>query len=144
MKMKCFRLAGTLVLLAFAIVPVSAKGLSDILGVRLEQSFVARLSHRDHFNSRGERLTTIAQIIRQDRANFHRFNRRDPEDTSDSVFNEYENRRILEVLVDRAYDENTPVEAIVVNQTPKVRVEIYGGTLGGQFVRSVVVRIIEP
>ena len=37
----------------------------------------ARLSARDHYNSNGERLRTVAAILRQDRANFHRFNRRD-------------------------------------------------------------------
>jgi hypothetical protein len=46
----------------------------------LMESYVAFLSEADHFNSNGERLRSAAAIIRQDRANFHRFGRRDPDD----------------------------------------------------------------
>ncbi len=52
----------------------------------LVDSYVARLSAQDHFNSKGVRLESVAAIIRQDRANYHKFNLRDPEDTYDGVF----------------------------------------------------------
>jgi hypothetical protein len=45
------------------------------------ESYVARLSEADHFNSAGQ-----AAIIRQDRANFHRFGIKNPEDKSAAVF----------------------------------------------------------
>ena len=45
--------------------------------------FSAKLSAKDHYNSAGEKLTSVAAIIQQDRANFHKFNQRDPEDQSD-------------------------------------------------------------
>ena len=45
--------------------------------------FSAKLSAQDHYNSAGEKLTSVAAIIQQDRANFHKFNQRDPEDQSD-------------------------------------------------------------
>jgi len=48
------------------------------------ESYVAFLSEADHFNSNGERLRSAAAIIRQDRANFHRFGRRDPDDQGKS------------------------------------------------------------
>ena len=35
------------------------------------ETYVARLSAADHFNSNGERLTSIAAIIRQDRDTGH-------------------------------------------------------------------------
>src|SRR3984957_18842556 len=41
-------------------------------------SYVALLSEADHFNSNGQRLTSAAAIIRQDRANYHRYGIRDP------------------------------------------------------------------
>ena len=53
---------------------------------QLLESYVALLSERDHFNSSGQRLTTAAAIIRQDRANFHRFGLRDPGDEDDTFF----------------------------------------------------------
>ncbi|MDP3009511.1 MAG: hypothetical protein Q8N30_10660 [Methylococcales bacterium] len=48
--------------------------------------YSARLSADDHTNSDGKKLTAVADIIRQDRANFHKFNLRDNDDTADSFF----------------------------------------------------------
>lgn len=45
--------------------------------------FVAKLSAQDRVNSSGEALKSVAAIIQQDRANYHKWNKRDPEDTSD-------------------------------------------------------------
>ena len=45
----------------------------------LRESYKALLSERDHFNSEGQRLTSAAAIIRQDRANVHRFGIKDAE-----------------------------------------------------------------
>ena len=49
-------------------------------------SYVALLSEADHFNSKGQRLTSAAAIIRQDRANFHRYGIKDPQDEGDTFF----------------------------------------------------------
>ena len=62
---------------------------------QLLESYVAELSERDHFNSAGQRLTTAAAIIRQDRANFHRFGLRDPGDEDDKFFADEGNRGAL-------------------------------------------------
>jgi len=88
------------------------------------ESYYARLSAQDHFNSQGRRLTTAAAIIRQDRANFHKFNRRDVEDESDRFFRIAANRARLEALI--AEGQSTPdVLDRVVNGEPMVRVDIY-------------------
>lgn len=47
-----------------------------------EISYPAYLSRKDRFNSNGERLTSVADILRQDRANFHN-GKRDPADGDD-------------------------------------------------------------
>ena len=47
-----------------------------------EISYTAYLSKKDRYNSNGERLTSVADILRQDRANFHK-GRRDPADGDD-------------------------------------------------------------
>lgn len=49
-------------------------------------TYRARLSSADHFNGRGVQLTGAADIIAQDRANYHRFKKRDYDDGWDSVF----------------------------------------------------------
>src|SRR3984885_5074198 len=63
-------------------------------------SYVALLSEADHFNSNGQRLTSAAAIIRQDRANFHRFGIRDPEDQDDTFFADEGNRAALERMLE--------------------------------------------
>ncbi len=47
-------------------------------GSRPIATYQARLSARDHRSSSGASLDSIPDILRQDRANFHRFNARDP------------------------------------------------------------------
>lgn len=96
----------------------------------LLESYVAYLSPQDHYNSRGTRLTAVWQIIRQDRANFHRYGIRDPGDEWDSFFGSMENRAIAERMLANGYiDRNTA--RYIVNNAATVRVDIYGyGTRG--------------
>ena len=79
-------------------------------------SYVALLSEADHFNSSGQRLTSAAAIIRQDRANFHRFGIKDPEDEGDAFADEG-NRAALEQMLERGRAE-PGVIARIVNGTP--------------------------
>lgn len=48
-------------------------------------NYKTTISNVDRQNSKGIRLRTVGAILRQDRANFHRFNLRDPGDEYDSV-----------------------------------------------------------
>jgi hypothetical protein len=98
---------------------VQAQGLGAYV-----ESYTARLSERDHFNSNGQRLRSAAAIIRQDRANFYVYGFRDSEDEPDPYFSSKGNRaRLEEMLV----NGRTTPEAIdrVVNGTPLIRVDIY-------------------
>ena len=99
---------------------------------RLVESYVARLGANDHFNSSGGRLTSPASIIRQDRANFHKFGLRDPEDQNDAFFQSANNRELLEQLLARG--RTTPsAYRMIVNGQPLIRVNIYR-TGGGDYV----------
>ena len=62
----------------------------------------ARLSARDHLNSQGEALTKFEQILRQDRANYHKRIHRDPEDQGEQMFAHPGNREVLEKLARQA------------------------------------------
>jgi len=86
--------------------------------------YEARLSAQDHFNSNGERLTTAAAIIRQDRANYHKFALRDPEDEGDSFFASAENRARLEALIARGSVTPRAARAIL-NGTPLIVVTVF-------------------
>ena len=96
---------------------------------QLLETYQARLSDRDHFNSSGQRLTSAAAIIRQDRANFHRFGIRDPDDEDDSYFSDTRNRELLEQLLSRGQIDPATA-SVVVNDLPLVRVEVYKGGVG--------------
>ena len=86
--------------------------------------YLARLSAQDHFNSDGKRLTTVAGIVRQDRANYHKFDLRDPEDEGDAFFASAENRARLEALI--AQGSVTPTAAgAILNGTPLIVVRVY-------------------
>jgi hypothetical protein len=106
-----------------------AAATTPALAQQLTESYRAQLSERDHFNSSGERLRSAAAIIRQDRANFHRFGIRDPADQSDVFFTDVNNRADLEALIERGTSEPHAINRIV-NGTPIVRVDIFSGPRG--------------
>ena len=105
---------------------------------QLIASYVARLSVTDHLNSNGQRLTSAAAIIRQDRANFHRFRIRDPEDQDDPFFSDEANRAALEQMLERGHAD-PGVVARIVNGVALIKVDIYRDT-GGVFIRVMVLR----
>ena|SRR3984957_1596824 len=88
------------------------------------ESYTARLSPRDHYNSNGVRLTSAAAIIRQDRANFYVYGLRDSEDEPDSFFSNKGNRARLEGMLENGRTTPDAIQRIV-NGTPLIRVDIY-------------------
>jgi S1-C subfamily serine protease len=96
---------------------------------QLLERYQALLSEQDHFNSSGQRISTAAGIIRQDRANFHRFGKRDQEDETDRFFSDSDNRATLENLLNRGRAD-PGVIARIVNGTPLVRVEVWRDNSG--------------
>jgi hypothetical protein len=96
---------------------------------QLIESYQAFLSERDHFNSNGQRLTSAAAIIRQDRANFHRFGTGDPGDEDDSFFGDMGNRAALESMLERGRAAPGVISRIV-NSTPLIRVDVWRGPYG--------------
>lgn len=105
------------VLLSALIVPAAA-------AEKPIDSYYARLSERDHFSSSGQRLTKVAGIIRQDRANVHQFGKVDPEDAKDRFFSDKNNRAKLESMLANA--QISPIDqATIINATPLIFVEVY-------------------
>jgi len=56
----------------------------------------ANLSARDRVNSEGVTLTTVPAILQQDRANYYKFNKRDPQDQSDGFFTTVGKRQLFQ------------------------------------------------
>ena len=48
--------------------------------------YSARISAKDRVNSKGVALRDLPSILAQDRANYHRFKKRDPQDEKDVTF----------------------------------------------------------
>ncbi len=96
-------------------------------------AYTARIAPHDTVNSNGVPLTTAAAIIRQDRANFHRFRIRDAEDESDPYFADANNRAALEALIARGTVSAGALAGLRGGQA-MVRVEIWTGSTG-DFVR---------
>lgn len=87
-------------------------------------AYIAKLSMQDHVNSRGTVLNSVAGILQQDRANFHKYNKKDPEDEYDSVFTSYEMRsKIASLLKNGKLSKEE--ENIIINSEPMVEVEVY-------------------
>jgi hypothetical protein len=95
-------------------------------------TYQARISEQDKYNSNEESLlqgkkvsTTIAAaIIRQDRANYHEFDKRDDEDEDDCVFADKSNRATLEKkLAKRSIDKSILRQIIFDN--PLIKVKVY-------------------
>jgi hypothetical protein len=105
----------------------------------LVESYIARLGHSDHFNSYGERLTSVAAIIRQDRANYHVFGRYDPEDERDSFFASKRNRAILESMLQNGRISRAALNEIVHGE-PLVKISIWNNGYGRDYVEVHVIR----
>ena len=77
MKLKTlFPVAKTLLVILMGLLSARPISAAD------EISYTAYLSEKDHYNSNGDRLKSVADILRQDRANYHK-GKRDRADADD-------------------------------------------------------------
>ncbi|MEJ1967613.1 MAG: hypothetical protein WDN03_03095 [Rhizomicrobium sp.] len=114
-----------LALAAAAVAPASAAEVID--------SYNAWLSPADHRNSNGERLTTAAAVIRQDRANFHKFGVRDPGDDDDTYFGDVNNRAVLERMLNDGSSDPGVLQRIVAGPC-RIHVDVYRSNHHGDYV----------
>lgn len=98
-------------------------------------SYTAWIGSQDLYNSNGQRLTEPWQVIRQDRANYHRFNRRDAGDAGDAWFHTADARAALEQAV-MAYGIDAASSQMILHGGVWVQVDLYGN---GSRVRQAAV-----
>ena len=122
--------------LAFAalVATGSTASAQDLVG-----SYVAYIGQDDLYNSSGARLTEPWQVLRQDRANFHRFGISQRGDESDSFFGDLNNRAIMERMVMNGSIEPRAAQNLVRGGAT-VFVRIYGRGNQGDSVQVTVVR----
>lgn len=104
----------------------------DIVG-----SYVAYIGYDDLFNSKGQRLTEPWQVLRQDRANYHRFGISQNGDEWDPFFGSINNRAIMERMVMNGYIDPDAAWGLV-NGDVYVTVRIYGYGSRGDYVKVTV------
>ena len=92
------------------------------------ETYYASLSAWDHVDGMCHRLTTVAAILWQDRANFHNRHLRDPSDVGDNYFRRKENRRRIPALVANGRMDDLTVQRIL-RAEPRVRVDRYADRL---------------
>lgn len=111
--------------------PASAQ---DLIG-----AYTAFISNNDLYNSRGARLTQPWQVLRQDRANYHRFGIRQPGDEWDPFFGSMENRAAMErMIMNGSIDPVARQNLLQGGATVFVR--IYGSGGVGRYVNVTVSR----
>ena len=88
-------------------------------------SYVARISRADKFASDGYPLDNAAQVVRQDRANVHRFGRADPEDQFDPWFNSNGARARLQNMLQRRGAIGPRVRQAIMRGYPLIVVDVY-------------------
>ncbi len=111
---------------------------TPVAAQELVGSYVAYISRDDLYSSKGTRLREPWQVLRQDRANFHRFGIRQAGDETDSFFASKENRGIMERMIMNGSID--PAAARILTQGgATVFVRIYGSGSRGTSVRVTVV-----
>ena len=92
------------------------------------ETYYASLSGWDHIDGRGRRLTSVSDILRQDRANYHHRHLRDPSDMGDKYFRKEANRRRIPALLAAGGLDDRTAQSILTAR-PRVRVDRYADRL---------------
>jgi hypothetical protein len=111
-------------LLLVSLLSTSTAYADDMLG-----SYVARISERDHHASDGYALDNAAQMVRQDRANWHKFHRRDRDDENDVWFRTDGQRARLQSMLERGGAMSSSTKRAIVNGEPLIQVDVYANSV---------------
>jgi len=87
-------------------------------------SYTTCIGEKDHFRSNGKRLKKAADILQQDRANYHRYGIGDAKDGFDNFFSKRKNRSKMRKLLKNGYITPQLAHKIVTGN-PLVRVDVY-------------------
>jgi len=87
-------------------------------------TYQAKISDRDHYNSRGIRLRNLASVLRQDRANYYKYGG-DRRDQPDRYFSSIDNRKAMErIAINPVGISYRALKDLIVYGTPLLKIEI--------------------
>lgn len=125
--MKLRKIIGFVIaLVAMALPALAQSSISNAGGTTYLDGYTAYIGERDLYNSDGVRLNQPWQVMRQDRANYHRFRIRDRADQGDSFFADANNRAAMETML-RNGTISRSAGRDIVNGDVLVQVDIYRG-----------------
>lgn len=101
--------------------------------------YVAFIGDADLYSSNGERLSAPWQVLRQDRANYHRYGIRQAGDQGDPLFDNIEDRALMEAYVRDGYI-SPQAAADIMRGGATVVVRAYAALPRGQWVEVDVYR----
>jgi len=108
-------------------------------GQELIGRYSAFIGADDLYNSRGARLTEPWQVLRQDRANFHRFGLSQHGDEWDPFFSSIDNRAAMERMVMSGSIDPDAARSLLRGGATVI-VRIYGSGNVGRYVQVTVAR----
>ena len=111
--------------------------MTPLHAAELIDEYYAYIGEDDLYNSRGSRLTEAWQVIRQDRANFHRFGIRQYGDEGDTFFGSQRNRAIAERMLLNGYIDRSAARRLVSGNVT-IHVEIYGTGQVGNYINVTI------
>jgi hypothetical protein len=119
---------------------VAALGLAGAAAAQtMIGSYSAYIGWDDLHNSNGARLSAPWQVLRQDRANYHRFGIRQAGDEWDAFFGSIDNRAAMERMIMNGAIEPSAAQ-ILMQGGATVFVRIYGQGGVGNSIRVTVSR----
>lgn len=110
---------------AVALLSAAFSGVAPALADQFLGSYVARISDRDHQASDGYELSSAAQMVRQDRAYWHKFGEGDPDDEGDRWFASNAQRNRLQSMLERKGAMSQSTRRAIVNGEPLIQVDVY-------------------
>ena len=116
---------GLAVALAFASFAIAQPALAQSAPI---DGYCAQISDNDKYASDGFQLTDAGSILRQDRANYHRFGTPDADDYGDNSFDTVAARERLPSMLDNGFIEPY-IAREIVRGYPYVCVDIYRNSL---------------
>ena len=124
-----------------AVLAIASAALAGFTGTAVAQhlveSYWAYIGTQDLYNSKGVRLSAPWQVLRQDRANVHKFGISQVGDEWDSLFGSYDNRAAMEqMIMNGGIDPNA--SRILMRGGATVFVRIYGHGNTGTSIRVTV------
>jgi hypothetical protein len=117
-------IGAVITLMAMTLPAPAQSSISSASGAAHLGSYTAYIGDHDLYNSDGARLNQPWQVIRQDRANYHRFRIRDRADESDDFFSDASNRATMERMLRNGTIAGSAGRAIVRGGL-LVQVDIY-------------------